>query len=55
MSNTKGGQMSKRVTIMIDEDLDSRLRNKQARIIQTTHSTCSYSRVLNETLRKSMR
>jgi hypothetical protein len=44
-----------RVTIMIDEDLDRKLRDKQARIIQSTHSTCSYSRVLNETLRKVMK
>ena len=44
-------QMSKRITIMIDEDLDKKLRLRQAKIIQKEQSSCSYSRVLNETLR----
>ena len=47
--------MSKRVTIMIDEDLDKKLRLRQAkRILQETKSV-SYSRVLNETLRKGLK
>ncbi len=47
--------MRKRVTIMIDEDLDKKLRLRQAKIIQQNQSSCSYSRVLNETLRKSLK
>jgi len=47
--------MSKRVTIMIDEDLDKKLRLRQAKIIQQEASSCSYSRVLNETLRKVLK
>jgi len=47
--------MSKRVTIMIDEDLDKKLRLRQAKIIQQEQSSCSYSRVLNETLRKVLK
>jgi len=47
--------MSKRITIMIDEDLDKKLRLRQAKIIQQEHSSCSYSRVLNDTLRKVLK
>jgi len=48
-------QMSKRVTIMIDEDLDKKLRLRQAKIIQQEQASCSYSKVLNETLRKVLK
>jgi len=47
--------MSKRVTIMIDEDLDKKLRTKQARMIQQEQASYSYSKALNESLRKSLR
>ncbi len=43
--------MRKRVTICIDEDLDKKLRLKQAKMIQQEQSSVSYSRVLNETIR----
>ena len=48
-------QMSRRVTIMIDEDLDKKIRLRQAKHIQQEQSSYSYSRVLNETLRKSIK
>jgi len=44
--------MSKRVTIMIDDDLDKKIRLKQAKIIQQEQVGCSYSKVLNSALRK---
>ncbi len=47
--------MSKRITIMIDDDLDKKLRVHQAKLIQQTNSSYSYSRVLNETLRKALK
>ena len=47
-------QMSKRVTIMIDEDLDKKLRMRQAKLIQQEQSSYSYSRVLNEVIRKAI-
>jgi len=47
--------MSKRVTIMIDEDLDKKLRLRQAKLIQQKQSSYSYSRVLNEVLRKYLK
>jgi len=47
--------MSKRVTIMIDDDLDKKLRLRQAKMIQQKQSSYSYSKVLNETLRKVLK
>jgi len=47
--------MSKRVTIMIHEDLDKKLRLRQAKLIQQEQSSYSYSKVLNETLRKVLK
>ena len=47
--------MGKRVTIMIDEDLDKKLRYRQAKIIQQEQSAHSFSRVVNETLRKGLK
>ncbi len=45
-------QMTKRVTIMIDEDLDKKLRMRQAKMIIQKQTSYSYSKVLNEALRK---
>jgi len=47
--------MSKRVTIVIDEDLDKKLRHRQANVIRQTEASCSYSQVLNECLRKVLK
>jgi hypothetical protein len=47
--------MFKRITIMIDEDLDKKLRSIQAKAIQNTTSSVSYSRVINEELRKKLK
>ncbi len=47
--------MSKRVTIMIDEDLEKKHRLRQAKMIQQENSSYSYSRVLNEYLRKVLK
>ncbi len=47
--------MSKRVTIMIDDDLDKKLRIRQARTIEKEQSSYSYSKVVNDVLRKGMK
>lgn len=44
--------MAKRVTIMLDDDLDKKLRMIQAKLIQSTNKSVSFSEVINETLRK---
>lgn len=45
--------MAKRVTVLIDDDLDKKLRTKQAKVILQEKRTCSYSKIINETLRKA--
>ena len=47
--------MSFRVTIMIDEDLDKKLRYKQAKKIEKLHSSYSFSRAMNDELRKVLK
>ncbi len=47
--------MSKRVTIMIDDDLDKKLRLRQVKMIQQEQSSYSYSKVINESLRKILK
>lgn len=47
--------MAKRVTIMLDDDLDKKLRFKQAKQIQHEQASVSFSQVLNDTLRKQLK
>ena len=47
--------MSKRVTIVIDDYIDKKLRNLQAKIIQRENSSYSFSRVVNDALRKVLK
>jgi len=47
--------MAKRITIMIEDDLDKKLRTIQAKAIQNTNSSVSYSKVINEILRKKIK
>jgi len=47
--------MSKRVTIMLDSDLDKKMRLMQAKMIQSTTSSVSFSNVLNTVLRESLK
>ncbi|MGD2106536.1 MAG: hypothetical protein PVH93_02920 [Nitrosopumilaceae archaeon] len=47
--------MSKRVTIMLDADLDKKMRQLQAKMIQNTTSSVSFSNVLNQVLRESLK
>ncbi len=47
--------MAKRITIMIEDDLDRKLRVIQAKTIQSTSSSVSYSKIMNETLRKQLK
>jgi len=48
-------QQPKRVTIMLDDDLDLELRERQAKLIKKTQSSYSFSKILNETLRKQLK
>jgi len=42
----------KRVTIMIGYDLDKKLRNLQAKEISKRQQSVSYSKIINDNLRK---
>lgn len=42
--------MARRVTIMIADELDKKIRSKQSKLIKELNSTVSYSRVINEAL-----
>jgi len=47
--------MVKRVTIMLDDDLDKKLRLIQAKKIKTSENSVSYSKVINEVIRKGIK
>jgi len=47
--------MAKRLTIMLDDDLAKKLREKQAKLIKESKSSVSFSRVLNEAVRKGLK
>jgi len=46
---------STRITVMLDGDIDKRLRSIQAKTIRDEQSSCSFSKVLNEVLRKQLK
>jgi len=46
--------MARRVTLMLDDDLDKKLHLIQAKAIQSTTSTVSFSKVFNEILRNGL-
>ena len=45
--------MTKRITIVLDDDLIIKLRKIQAEQIKNTSSSVSFSKIINEVLRKS--
>lgn len=47
--------MSKRITIVIDDDLDKKLRLIQAKQISKNSESVSFSRVINTELRRQLR
>lgn len=46
--------MAKRVTIMIDDELDKKIRVHQAKKMQKENTTYSYSKAINEILKKGI-
>jgi predicted transcriptional regulator len=47
--------MSKRVTIMLDDEVDRKLRSIQAREIQLSSSSVSYSETINNVLKSNLK
>jgi len=47
--------MAERKTIMIDDEIIKKIRNKQAKKIKETSATVSFSSIINEMLRDCMK
>jgi hypothetical protein len=47
--------MSKRICILLDDDVDQKLRIRQANSIKKTSSSVSFSMVINDVLRKNLK
>ena len=47
--------MSKRITIMLDSNLDKKIREIQAKEIIKTTKSVSFSKTVNDILRKSLK
>ena len=47
--------MGKRITIVLDDNLLKKLHEMQAKQIKESKKSISFSRVLNETLRKGLK
>jgi len=47
--------MAKRITIMLDDDLLKKLHEIQAKLIKESSKSVSFSRVLNQTIRKNLK
>ena len=46
--------MGSRITVMLDDDLATQIRNKQAAEIKRTNHSVSFSKILNEVLEKGL-
>jgi len=46
--------MTKRVTIMIDDENHKKLRNLQAKMIKESDESVSFSRVINKVIEKGL-
>jgi hypothetical protein len=47
--------MAKRISVLLDDDLYKKTRMIQAKTIQRTNESISYSKIINDLLRQSLR
>ena len=47
--------MGKRITAVLDDDLVKKLHEIQAKLVQKTQKSVSFSRVLNDLVRKGLK
>lgn len=47
--------MLRRITIMLDDDLQKKLREKQAKLIKKGNKSVSFSQVVNQTLSEAVK
>jgi len=45
----------RRITIMLDDDLQKKLRERQARLIKQGNKSVSFSQVINQTLKEAVK
>lgn len=55
MMISKYEMLVKRITIIIDDDIDKKLRQYQSKMIQQNVESYSYSRTINDILRKGLK
>lgn len=55
VSYVNNNVLAKRITVVIDDDIDGKLRQIQAKLIRKRQMSVSYSRVLNDTVRKGLK
>ncbi len=46
--------MAQRITIMLDEDIAKKLRLRQAKLVKISKKSVSFSKVINEVLRRAL-
>jgi len=47
--------MAKRISVVLDDELVKKLRNIQSKKVRKSKKTVSFSRVINDELRKSLK
>jgi len=47
--------MARRITIVLDDDIVKKLREKQAKLIRETSEAVSFSKIVNNAIRKSIK
>jgi len=52
---TNQNVMAKRITVVLDDELVKKLRNVQSKKIRKSKNSVSFSSVINEELRKSLK
>jgi len=55
MTNMKSKKDPNRITLILDVDVEASLRKKQAMLIAKTHKSVSFSRMINDMLRDSVK
>lgn len=47
--------MARRVTVMLEDDIVKKLRDKQAKLIKESAKSVSFSKIVNEQIKKSLK
>ncbi len=47
--------MTQRITLLVDDELVWKLREIQAKLVKKTHKSASFSKVVNDAIRKGIK